>query len=139
MNISSRTPEGQPNVCPVCGKHVQIEPSSPAGDAPCPHCGSLLWFVATDAGLLFFEKAALYGYQVVAPRAAPPDRDRSDRSRSDTDICPGDRVRVVEGTFEHYEGEFIGVNPRTGRAMLSINIFGRDTPLELPLSFLERA
>lgn len=43
MNISSRTPEGQPNQCPVCGNAVILEPSHPAGDAPCPHCGYLLF------------------------------------------------------------------------------------------------
>lgn len=48
MNPPTRTPEGQPHRCPVCGKQVVIEPSQPAGDAPCPHCGSLLWFVKTD-------------------------------------------------------------------------------------------
>jgi hypothetical protein len=42
--ISSRTPEGVPNRCPVCGSKVRIEPSSPARDAPCPVCGSLMWF-----------------------------------------------------------------------------------------------
>jgi hypothetical protein len=44
MEPSSRTPEGMPNLCPVCGHKVLIEPSSPAGDAPCPFCGHLLWF-----------------------------------------------------------------------------------------------
>lgn len=44
MEPSSRTPEGEPNHCPVCGKEVRIEPSRPPGDAPCPHCGHLLWF-----------------------------------------------------------------------------------------------
>lgn len=44
MEPSSRTPEGEPNACPVCGKRVQIDPSRPPGDAPCPHCGHLLWF-----------------------------------------------------------------------------------------------
>ncbi len=46
MKPSSRTPEGQPNHCPVCGKDLKIEPSRPPGDAPCPHCGHLLWFQA---------------------------------------------------------------------------------------------
>ena len=50
MVISSRTPEGRPNRCPVCGSAVKIEPSDPAGDAPCPHCGHLLWFTWEDAG-----------------------------------------------------------------------------------------
>ena len=44
MVISSRTPEGSPNQCPVCGSTIRIEPSDPAGDAPCPNCGHLLWF-----------------------------------------------------------------------------------------------
>src|SRR5262249_23325486 len=45
MTISSRTPEGLPNRCPVCGADVCVEPSNPAGDAPCPECGQLLWLV----------------------------------------------------------------------------------------------
>lgn len=44
MKPSSRTPEGHSNHCPVCGKNLRIEPSQPPGDAPCPHCGHLLWF-----------------------------------------------------------------------------------------------
>jgi hypothetical protein len=43
--ISSRTPEGRPGRCPVCESVICIEPSAPAGDAPCPCCGQLLWFV----------------------------------------------------------------------------------------------
>jgi anti-sigma B factor antagonist len=50
MTISSRTPEGQPNRCPVCGDSLTIEPSEPAGDAPCPRCGHLLWFTYEDLG-----------------------------------------------------------------------------------------
>jgi acyl carrier protein len=44
VTISSRTPEGTPNRCPVCGHGFRIEPSQPFGDAPCPACGTLLWF-----------------------------------------------------------------------------------------------
>lgn len=58
MTISSRTPEGTPNRCPLCGQAVCIEPSQPFGDAPCPACGSLLWFVTTDAGQRFFDPEA---------------------------------------------------------------------------------
>ena len=45
MTISSRTPEGQPNHCPVCDSDVCIDPSPLFGDATCPRCGSLLWFL----------------------------------------------------------------------------------------------
>src|SRR5262249_18259575 len=41
---SSRTPEGQPNRCPVCRRRLRLSPSWPSADAPCPHCGSLVWF-----------------------------------------------------------------------------------------------
>ncbi|HVA45450.1 MAG TPA: hypothetical protein VNH11_03615 [Pirellulales bacterium] len=53
--ISSRTPEGEPNVCPVCEAVIAIEPSSPFGDAPCPRCGTLLWFVNTEHGLRLLD------------------------------------------------------------------------------------
>jgi hypothetical protein len=43
--ISSRTPEGQPGRCPICHASFRIEPSQPCGDAPCPCCGHLIFFV----------------------------------------------------------------------------------------------
>ena len=43
-NIASRTPEGEPNRCPICGKQVIVEPSAATRDAPCPNCGHLLWW-----------------------------------------------------------------------------------------------
>lgn len=55
MEVSSRTPEGFPNSCPVCKKSIQIDPSIPFGDAPCPNCGCLLWFVAIGGSQQFFE------------------------------------------------------------------------------------
>ncbi|KAA5542264.1 STAS domain-containing protein [Roseiconus nitratireducens] len=44
MIISSRTPEGEPNRCPICREEIWLDPSQPTGDAPCPNCGHLLWF-----------------------------------------------------------------------------------------------
>jgi hypothetical protein len=40
---ASRTPEGDPGICPVCGDCFDVEPSFPSGDAPCPRCGCLVW------------------------------------------------------------------------------------------------
>jgi acyl carrier protein len=53
MVISSRTPEGSPNSCPVCGNTVRIEPSI-FGEAPCPCCGHLLWFFVLRGEPVFF-------------------------------------------------------------------------------------
>ena len=47
MNPATRTPEGEPNRCPLCGNDIVLVPSHPPGDAPCPHCGQLLWFDPT--------------------------------------------------------------------------------------------
>ena len=48
MTISSRTPEGQPKRCPVCRRRLRLSPSWPSADAPCPYCGSLVWFPAAN-------------------------------------------------------------------------------------------
>lgn len=53
--ISSRTPEGSPQHCPLCQAEVRLEPSAPLGDAPCPHCGCLLWFFKTASGVQCWE------------------------------------------------------------------------------------
>jgi acyl carrier protein len=67
VTIASRTPEGAPGRCPVCGKEVRIESSLIAGDAPCPHCGTLLWFVGVSyEDRLLFEYA---GAEVIRERA----------------------------------------------------------------------
>jgi acyl carrier protein len=53
--ISSRTPEGFPNHCPVCDADLWIKPSQQSGDAPCPNCGHLLWFIPTSSGWHCYE------------------------------------------------------------------------------------
>lgn len=50
MTIASRTPEGRPLHCPVCGSDLGVDPSVPSDDAPCPDCGHLLWFAWEDLG-----------------------------------------------------------------------------------------
>src|SRR5882724_6704622 len=40
---STRTPEGEPNRCPLCGAAFILEHSRPHGDACCPSCGTLVW------------------------------------------------------------------------------------------------
>ena len=57
MTISSRTPEGQPNHCPVCEADVCIDPSPLFGDATCPKCGILLWFLNIQRYSHVFERS----------------------------------------------------------------------------------
>ena len=55
---SSRTPEGLPGRCPFCQREVNLESSLPFGDAPCPHCGSLIRFINLDGDLQVLDQAA---------------------------------------------------------------------------------
>lgn len=50
MNISSRTPEGLPHRCPLCGEVANLEPAWPGGDAVCPRCGQLVWWIRDRIG-----------------------------------------------------------------------------------------
>lgn|SRR6266545_4184485 len=74
MVISSRTPEGDPNRCPVCGHHCRVEPSSPARDGPCPSCGHLLWFGdATDTTAADMRSVLLQAIRLtIEVRFGPP-------------------------------------------------------------------
>ena len=51
MTVSSRTPEGEPHQCPICGELVATEPSAPLGDSTCPQCGSLLMMIKDGLNL----------------------------------------------------------------------------------------
>ncbi|MCA9127808.1 MAG: tetratricopeptide repeat protein [Planctomycetales bacterium] len=66
---SSRTPEGDDNHCPVCGNDVRIDPTRPPGDAPCPHCGNLLWFSAHSVDSLESRRAAVLWHRANAALA----------------------------------------------------------------------
>lgn len=51
MTISSRTPEGEPRRCAICGEMAVTEPSQPLGDSVCPRCGALLIVVCDQLGV----------------------------------------------------------------------------------------
>ena len=70
MIVSSRTPEGRPSRCPLCGAKTNLEFSDPAGDAPCPKCGHLLWF---SQELLFRFQNELANELGINPALITPD------------------------------------------------------------------
>src|SRR5262245_46793385 len=84
MVISSRTPEGQANHCPVCGKAVVMEPSKPFGDAPCRHCGWLRRFDALGQGISVSVAQPSTGAESHKPRSVY--------------VCPQCTTRVPVGT-----------------------------------------
>lgn len=80
MDISSRTPEGVPNHCPICHADIQIIPSQPSGDAPCPNCGALLWFTSfAEEGTWYFDP------ETVAPVLKLAEEIVSETLRADKD------------------------------------------------------
>ncbi len=78
MIISSRTPEGEQNRCPVCASEIWLNPSQPVGDAPCPHCGHLLWYsdppitVVTFTSDEFFDESAWDQLMHLGSECRPP-------------------------------------------------------------------
>ena len=55
MITPTRTPEGIPDQCPICGHRFNAVPSQPTGDVPCPRCGHLIWPVGTEVGVKRLE------------------------------------------------------------------------------------
>ena len=108
MNISSRTPDGIPNRCPICGAEVKIMPSISTRDAPCPSCGYSLWFIVRRPNVYFFI-----------------------RHRAELSGLLGSRVRIKEGAMENFEGDVSAVDDVNGRITMTVDIFGRPTPVEL--------
>lgn len=50
MLPSTRTPDGEPVDCPVCGTRSVVLISQPPGDAVCPICGGHVWAIFEDQG-----------------------------------------------------------------------------------------
>lgn len=49
----------------------------------------------------------------------------------DIKFTPGDKVKVMEGNFENFEGEVSSIDEAHGRVTVMLSIFGRPTPVEL--------
>ena len=50
--------------------------------------------------------------------------------RLEDPLCQSDRVKVIEGNFENFEGEVDAIDKTDGRVTVMITIFNRTTPVK---------
>lgn len=56
----------------------------------------------------------------------------------DIDVEVGETVRITSGAFEDKEGVITEINPEKGTLKLLVEIFNRDTPVEVDFSQIEK-
>jgi transcription termination/antitermination protein NusG len=54
------------------------------------------------------------------------------------DFQIGEAVRVVDGPFTDFHGKVDDINPERGKLKVLVNMFGRETPVELDLLQVEK-
>ncbi|TSC74901.1 MAG: hypothetical protein G01um101430_718 [Parcubacteria group bacterium Gr01-1014_30] len=47
------------------------------------------------------------------------------------EVKPGDPVKIVDGPFKDFDGKVSDVDQERGKVKVLVNMFGRDTPVEL--------
>ncbi len=58
-------------------------------------------------------------------------RMRVDEPEYKIDFRPGDSVKIIDGPFKDFDGKVSEIDEKKGKVKVSINMFGRDTPVEL--------
>lgn len=49
------------------------------------------------------------------------------------EVVLGDAVKITDGPFKDFDAKVSGVDPAKGKVKVLVNMFGRDTPVELDL------
>ncbi len=65
-------------------------------------------------------------------------REASKRSKPMFEYGMGETVRVKEGPFADFSGEIIEINEDQLKVKVLVNIFGRETPVELEFAQVAR-
>ena len=47
------------------------------------------------------------------------------------DVTPGSLIRITDGSFKDFEGKVSEIDEERGKIKVLVNIFGRDTPVEV--------
>ena len=67
------------------------------------------------------------------------DRVASGEPRAVIGMTPGDTVRISEGPFADMLGRVEDVDEHRGQVTVMISVFGRETPVELDFTQVEKA
>jgi len=51
--------------------------------------------------------------------------------RFEINVKAGDLVKIVDGPFKDFDGKVSNIDPDRGKVKILVNMFGRDTPIEL--------
>lgn len=54
-----------------------------------------------------------------------------DEPKYKIDVAEGDPVKIMDGPFKEFEGKISEVNEAKGTVQVLVNVFGRETPVEL--------
>ena len=60
------------------------------------------------------------------------------RPKSKVNFAEGEKVRVVDGPFNNFNGVIEDVNADKGKLRVLVSIFGRSTPVELDFVQVEK-
>lgn len=61
-----------------------------------------------------------------------------DERRAEVDFEPGETVTVKEGPFANYTGKIEDMDHDKGKARVMVNMFGRETPVELDFTQIDK-
>lgn len=61
-----------------------------------------------------------------------------DEPKYKMDVSEGDSVKIMDGPFKDFEGKVSDVNESKGTVKVLVNVFGRETPVELDFLQIKR-
>ena len=61
-----------------------------------------------------------------------------DEPEYEISVVVGDGVKIMDGPFKDYDGKVSEVDPAKGKVKVLVNLFGRDTPVELDSLQIEK-
>ncbi|MCC7364651.1 MAG: transcription termination/antitermination factor NusG [Dehalococcoidia bacterium] len=63
---------------------------------------------------------------------------RMEQPRVRVGFVPGQNVRIIDGPFEDFVGQVDDINTEKGKVKVLVNMFGRETPVELDFLQVEK-